>query len=321
MNAQALENVTLVAGAARSGTTWLGELINYDHRYRVIFEPLHGKKGWQHPDVKKIPSTYCRPDATDDRLREILMTAFSGGVSSEFVDMYAKDAPADASQILVKEVRVNFMLAWIRAQFPQMPLVVIIRHPTATVKSQIERNWGESIQILTPLLANQNLAETYLTPIHSSLMSLQTDFERRLALWAISHFLMLHEMKQANVCWVFYSALLVDPLTELERIFTYLKQPIDLQQAAARTGIASRMALKNKNVNFRERLDNWAKEFTREEFAMTDRMMKAFGLQSIHSAKDPMSRTDAFYALLNDPKGPQLDPDALKPSRWGWLRR
>ena len=38
------KNVVFISGVGRSGTTWLTELINYNHRYRILFEPFHNKK-------------------------------------------------------------------------------------------------------------------------------------------------------------------------------------------------------------------------------------------------------------------------------------
>lgn len=38
------ENTLFIAGSARSGTTWLQEIINYKHDHRIIFEPFHGDR-------------------------------------------------------------------------------------------------------------------------------------------------------------------------------------------------------------------------------------------------------------------------------------
>ena len=37
-----ISKAVIVAGAARSGTTWLGDIINYKNDYRLMFEPLQG---------------------------------------------------------------------------------------------------------------------------------------------------------------------------------------------------------------------------------------------------------------------------------------
>jgi len=38
------KKTVLLAGTARSGTTWVQEMINFDGSYRVLFELFHSKE-------------------------------------------------------------------------------------------------------------------------------------------------------------------------------------------------------------------------------------------------------------------------------------
>lgn len=75
------KNTIIVAGSGRSGTTWLGDILNYKNNYRVLFEPFHKQKTkeWNVPYLR----TYLNPEKEYPEYANKIKTILSGKVSNE----------------------------------------------------------------------------------------------------------------------------------------------------------------------------------------------------------------------------------------------
>ncbi len=70
------DDVVWLIGDGRSGTTWISNLVNYDHRYRDVFEPFHPRRASGMEFVR--PHLYLRPGDLDPPLRKAAGAVFSG---------------------------------------------------------------------------------------------------------------------------------------------------------------------------------------------------------------------------------------------------
>src|SRR6187399_1070237 len=105
------DHTILVAGSRRSGTTWLGEVVNYRNDRRTLFEPFHplhsswarrGRLEWAH---------YSEPEFADDALYEMCTRLWSGHVRDAWVDKH--NTKRVARRRLVKCVECTNLLPWI----------------------------------------------------------------------------------------------------------------------------------------------------------------------------------------------------------------
>ncbi|MEO0491913.1 MAG: hypothetical protein AAF081_00705 [Actinomycetota bacterium] len=134
---------TVVAGAGRSGTTWLAELLAGAFDALEVFEPLHpqqtpaGEAGFGHlgalaPDESLTASQ-----------RTYLHAALAGEIRSSWTIRPVSARPAMGARTrLIKFVRANGYLHQL-APLTARPPIVIVRGPIATVSSQLRQHgWG-----------------------------------------------------------------------------------------------------------------------------------------------------------------------------------
>ena len=79
-------NVVFLAGSARSGTTWLSNLINFKNDYRYIFEPFWGEK----VQMCRAFGTrqYLRSGTDDERYLGPARAIISGRVRNKWADQF-----------------------------------------------------------------------------------------------------------------------------------------------------------------------------------------------------------------------------------------
>lgn len=141
-----IEDTVVVCGSPRSGTTWLAEILASDEHSSFSNEPLNLTN---HPDAKRAGfewRTYIGPEELRPREEEYLRAVLTGqiGMSPRGVLWHILGV-ARTRRLIVKFVRANRMLGWMRRTFPVQAIVLVLRHPCAVVSSQVamgERNDG-----------------------------------------------------------------------------------------------------------------------------------------------------------------------------------
>src|SRR3990167_10571090 len=79
-----VDATTFIAGMGRSGTTWVEEVINYNHDYRIIFEPFHAFRVADAFCFKY--HNYIRPETVDPTLEKQARIILSGHVQNSWTD-------------------------------------------------------------------------------------------------------------------------------------------------------------------------------------------------------------------------------------------
>ena len=187
------ERTILLAGAARSGTTWLADIITSQLHCRMISEPFNpGRVAAysQFPDF-----LYRRPDADDPDLFAFALQVLRGSIRDAWVDR-------EVSYILnrcrlVKEIRANLLLKWLHLSFPFVPLLLIIRHPCAVVLSRLEAGWDAEAD-LTAFLTQPQLVNDYLQDKMTLIENARRPEERHAAVWCIQNLVPLHQFEPAR---------------------------------------------------------------------------------------------------------------------------
>src|ERR1700694_543421 len=209
------KNSILVAGSGRGGTTWLAEILNHDNQFRDIFEPFF-------PARIKICQNfsnrqYLRPDNDDPLYLKPAEAILSGRLRDDWSDAYTRRI--FCRKRLIKDIRVNLLLKWMHRHFPEMPLVLILRHPCAVVNSRLHLGWDSS---LGDLLSQEALVADYLEPFMGKLSEAKDPFEKHLYLWCIENYVPLQQLSRKDALIVFYEDLHSQPGRELERLGRYL---------------------------------------------------------------------------------------------------
>lgn len=134
----------IIVGTARSGTSWLSELIAQQHRYRILFEPeqeTRTKKGYLLCD-KWFENRADAGKMADDYLKKI----FANRVDSDWIGQASNRSfkrhlwPFVPKKYIIKFVRANLSAKYMNDAF-QIPVIHIIRNPYDVLQSQLRSNF------------------------------------------------------------------------------------------------------------------------------------------------------------------------------------
>ena len=209
-----------LAGVGRSGTTWVANIINYDKRYRDIFEPFHSHFV---PVARRfIYSLYLRPDNKDPIYLGPAQRIVRGRVRNRWVDQ--DNRRAIVHERLIKEIRANLWLKWLKVNFPKLPIVLLMRHPWAVASSQMVLEWPTRLQ---QFLAQAELARDHLEPFYDAMHAANTPVERRIFVWCIQHYVPLRQFGPNEIHIAFYENFLRSPEDEIRRLFAFIGRTFD----------------------------------------------------------------------------------------------
>jgi hypothetical protein len=272
-----IRNTVFLAGCGRSGTTWLSEILNADGRYRYIFEPFNRQKTavWSQCHFHQ----YLPRAASEPEILHVAASILSGRVHSRWVD--SQNHKLIASRRLVKDTRANLMLGWMRGNFPEMPIILLTRHPLAVTMSRMKLGWGPAMSI-QDIAAQPDLLANHLAPYTGLLERLADDeFSMQIANWCISHMVPLKELDSAEYCLLRYESLILDPEAALARVFDYLGLPLtqihkDRLERASATASRSTRRARDQDALSRP----WKNKLPEDQIRRAADIIEDFGLSS-----------------------------------------
>jgi len=291
----------LVAGSGRGGTTWLAEAINYDNSYRFMFEPFYHAR----VPISKVfgDCQYLRPENDDPRFLRAAERIFSGRVRNGWVDAYNRKLRA--TRRLVKDIRVNLLLGWIRAHFPEMPIVLLLRHPCAVAYSRCRSQWTTDLE--ATFFNQPALVQDYLNPFLEGLKELRTAFERHIFSWCIETYVPLMQLTSGDALITTYEDCVVSPEREFQRIFTYLNRPFhddvlsSLGKPSSQTRRNRRSGDASPVVTGEPIIDSWQQAVDSDAVRRALEIQALFGLDQIYGS-DPIPNTSAFTRFVRSSK-------------------
>src|SRR5918993_5350195 len=273
-----------LAGSGRSGTTWLSQIINHRRGYRYVFEPFNPREVGTlgHFRTKQ----YLRPEDRREEFLEPARLVLTGGLRDPWTDRF--NGRIVARRRLIKDIRANLLLGWMRANFPGMPIILLLRHPCAVVASRLALGWGDN---LSETMEQRELVEDFLLPMEAEIRTARDDFERHLFLWCIDNYVPLKQLGPGEIHLVFYENLLANPEEELRSLFGFLGDDPD-GRVHARLAHPSALSRKNAPV---PSVDGW--RVSASQLERTGEILSLFGLDRIY-AEGPMPDPSAAYALM-----------------------
>jgi hypothetical protein len=273
-----------LAGSGRSGTTWVSGLINHRNAYRFVFEPFR-------PDKVGICENFGRKQylRSGDRREEYLgpaRTILTGGLRSFWTDRFNEKLVA--RRRLIKDIRANLLLGWMRANFPGMPIVLLLRHPCAVVTSQRALGWRD---VLSETMEQEELVEDFLVPMEAEIRAARGGFERRLFTWCIENYVPLKQFEPGEIHLCFYEDFLTRPELELRRLFSFLGEDFDerVYPLLNRPSPLSRQAAS---------MDAWQRSVTGHQLERAVEILGLFGLDRVYG-EAPMPDPSGAHALMS----------------------
>jgi len=284
-------NSIFLAGTERSGTTWVSDIINYKKEYRYIFEPF-----W--PDkvdicIKFRPQQYLRPENQDSYFIEAAEVILSGKIRNSWTDKYHRRFIANKR--LIKDVRANLFLKWMHSHFPEMPIILLMRHPCAVASSQL-RHKHRVPSLKQEFLSQEELMEDFLNPFRKEIEKAQrqTDFEKRIFRWCIQNYVPLKQFKRGEIHLAFYENFCEKPRSEIDRLFSFLGKSYDEAVFAKLRKPSPQSRADSAIISGGSLIDSWRKHVTDEQIRRAVEILSLFGLDRIYS-QDSMPNTDGIY--------------------------
>jgi len=285
----------LLVSSARSGSTWLSDILEESLHCRMIFEPLRRDKV---PLARAVPwGRYSAPDEAAPDLDDVLDRILTGRVRSRWSDKFNRYRLP--GRRVVKEVRATNLLPRITTRFPDLPVVYLLRHPVPTAWSAAELHWKP---YLREFLDQRPLVEGPLAPFHDVIdeqVSTGNPFQKHVLRWCLENYVPVTQLAAGSAHVVFYEDVVLDPTGELERLGRYLGRFGDGGWAFG-AGRPSAMDRPSR-ANYRgtpvlaadERLRGWCDEVPDEDVRRALEVVGRFGLDRIYGADvRPLIRPD-----------------------------
>jgi hypothetical protein len=295
---QDYRKTVFLAGSARSGTTWLQEIVNYNNAYRVLFEPFRPDK----IDLVKHwhKFQYLRVGENDSKFMDPMMDILSGRIKNPWVDTY--NQRLFSQKRIVKAIYANLFLYWMKNHFPEVPIILIMRHPCAVANSKInivKKHFQYTYNPLDEFLSQPQLMEDFLLPYESRMRESKTDFESFVWMWCIENFIPLKQFNDGEIHITFYENLCINRQEEINKIFSYLNRPYS-PGVVEKSRKPSDVSRKNSAINSgADLISSWRKHVSDDQIKRALNILNLFGMDNIYNDVNlPLLGNDEIFNAL-----------------------
>lgn len=270
-----------IMGDGRSGTTWLGDLINYTGRARLLFEPFHPVAEEGMKRFAAVP--YVRPGASSPDLEAYVRHVFSGRFLSYWTEDHSSGWWYDG--LIVKTTFANLFAGWAASHLPNVPKVLIVRHPCAVAES---KTGLDSMWVVEPMkFWNQkDLREDYLQPYEATIRETTDPFLKYVVCWAIEHAVLLPQAVDAGIHVIHYEHLCTDPEAELAALYQHLSLDVDVATDSRVQSIfkaPSKTSRKGGDVLADQRTTKWMGRVDKQQVHRAVEILETFGLAHVYN--------------------------------------
>ena len=279
-----------LAGSGRSGTTWVSGIINHRNGFRLVFEPFHPDRVGICKNFRR--KQYLRPDDRREEYLEAARKVLAGRIRSPWTDRFNRKFVA--RRRLIKDIRANLLLGWMRENFPGMPIILLLRHPCAVAVSRLALGWRDN---LSEMMQQEELVEDFLGPVEAEIRAARDAFERHVFSWCIENYVPLRQFGPEEMYLAFYENFVVHPESEIRRLFAFLGEDYDWRVYSS---------LRRPSPLSRKRgspsVDAWRLSVTDFQLARTVEVLGLFGLDSVYGER-AMPDPSGARALMEGTRG------------------
>jgi len=294
----------VLAGSHRSGTSWISEVLTSDHRFRYMWEPFHLRFVPYMKRFVRLPRIYLRPDAQDREFSRYVHRVLRGRVRHHRIDQY--NTSRFPRGRLVKDVHANLFLKWLRVQFPEPPILFMMRHPCAVAHSARSLNFQKyHLGDHHEYFDQSELMADHLEPFRDLIRNTTDTFERFVLLWCVENYVPLRQLRRGDALFLFYEQLCVAPEAHLKAIFDWIGRPYT-EEVLERLQIPSQTAWGDHSGMRQGRNPDsyWRDQVTADERRRALELVRAFGLDAIYN-DEVMPTPEGLDSFL----GPDADCD------------
>ena len=205
-------NVIVILGSGRSGTSWLHDVLTSHFNYRRIFEPLHPT---QVKSISRFAGLYLSSKDEEETLYKYIHNVYHYRTDDAWLRWshlgITKDTKITrkilqfgynlpkfkfwAKNRVVKFIQANLMISWLSAKFPYKT-VFIIREPFSVIKSQLNMGWSHDLKLyIQQPKIRQAIPHLDLEHLERSFTTIE---ERLTARWCIENYIAVNEVRRFN---------------------------------------------------------------------------------------------------------------------------
>jgi hypothetical protein len=268
----------VVFGVARSGTTWLSQIISAAG-YELNFEPIGSMNFAEDYKIKyePIPPFYYLKKEDKNDYKPYMNIIMSAEIRDKFVLRPNRQNYIGSNKKVIKLIRANLMISWMQENYDFYG-ILIIRSPHATINSQIKCHMNEGVK---------NIEEFYPKDLLNKFNIKQRDIMKKvknrkdiLAVnWCIQNYIPLKSADRNNLVVVKYEDLVKNPNKVIKRLskkvgFEFTKEVKDQLYKESFTTRKETKDIKNYDPT-----TAWKKNFTQKEIDSVIEIVKAFNLE------------------------------------------
>ena len=300
-----VEDTIVVAGAPRSGTTWVAELLRELNDYKLFNEPLFLSN---YPEAREAGfswRTHIAPEAQHSKAEAYLRNALTGrmplgpgwhfqasSVLGKLIEHGTKH------RMVAKFCRAGRLLQWMGETFSVGGVVLLIRHPCAVISSQLRHGRWDADQLVHDLESVDALGEMPTETFEryrGMFNSLSSRLEVMTAVWCLDYYIPLLGDESKSFPWLLlpYERLVRQGHHELERVGSFLSVdiPDSIKHSLDRPSFSAQGDVRKEPVS---QLRKWKDHLSESQIATILEIVDRFDLSRFYS-----SAPEPDYDILN----------------------
>lgn len=275
------ESVFIIFSEARSGTTWLAEVLKAGLHAAMVWEPLHPQRGLISAKYGRRPQ--WKPENKEE-LKKELGKIFSGlGINSWTSRMEKNPIPfyTASKPLLIKFTRVNKLLPELfdYFEFKHKP-VLLVRHPAAVFLSQFTTfgNPNEGFYF-----TNQKRNEVLEDPLYIEHQTFIDQQEKLLykefAVYCMNNYHIYNtEVNSDEYHVLFYEELLLNPMEALQPVLKdWGLNPQRLHEKL--NANTTKKETKQRDFSKHQQLSKWKNQLTEIDHSIFQTILEYFQIQ------------------------------------------
>ena len=307
-----IKDTILIAGAPRSGTTWLMEILSTLPRYTGIFEPLNPIWCPESFEIGFRSRTYLSSDTDWPEGENYLKKTFTGQIANLAIkDSIITSLLSGLSiknimrqflgdKLVVKSVNLNRLLPWIAQRFRLRKIFFIIRHPCAVVASQLKTGlcgyrptsppYKDIFPTLEDILDEASKIKRIDPNIIEKLKKIKTREEILATSWCLDNYVPLYLSKAHSWSLIIYEKLVKEGEKEIECLFNEIGVKSVPRAAFHNLKKPSMVIIKDETKLIKrpeQQLSKWKQFLSEEQIDKILKIVSDFGLDIYTNQLEP----------------------------------
>lgn len=285
----------LICSSARSGSTWLMELLLKTARYRALFEAVpNAERSLREFSTPRFILSRAHPQDERTCFIHSILTRERRGWSQDHRN--SRNIHWLAQGLLLKSTRANFCVDFLQSSLDiQSPGVLyLIRNPFDVVRSKIQKKAAAGEQYVDKFSYDPSLLFNtrdpffldYFNTFRHVLAQVKTDEGKEAFVWCLENKWMLDTWESRGWSLVIYENLVADFEAEFKALLNAVGLPFkrnvltssQVRSSTAYSGKGRELVSSKEFGNIEEGLNRWRQYYSTEKLDDICKVMEGFGI-------------------------------------------